>query len=218
LHGWITHAEYVGDTFRLRLAFESLDFDNDHVDLRGRLIRCSVADDMAPNSKFRGETEQNPRVFSANHLRFPWGFQFSLKKRNGQSESVLHATGPASPVSKAALPERPATQKPPQPAPVLRTETVAIVVDAIVTDRKGRHGPMAHPGIAGNRPSVAFGRIVAAAEIFERRVDSRGRRTRRAALTSGSPRTGQDTTASILPQECHYQQRQEHHAFLTFAL
>jgi hypothetical protein len=42
-------------------------------------------------------------------------------------------------VSKAELPETAATQKPPQPAPVLRTETVAIVVAAIVTDRKGRH-------------------------------------------------------------------------------
>jgi len=48
MHGHVTRAEHRGDTFLLRLSFESLDFDGGH------------SDAMAPHSKFRGEKRKTP--------------------------------------------------------------------------------------------------------------------------------------------------------------
>ena len=50
IQGRVTRAEHKGDTFLLRLSFESIDFDTGHADLRGRSVRWTVADAMAPNS------------------------------------------------------------------------------------------------------------------------------------------------------------------------
>jgi hypothetical protein len=85
VQGHVTRAEHVAGTFLLRLNFQSLDFDNGHADLRGRAIRCTVADTVAPNSKFRGESEPNTMVFSSSLLNFPRGFLFSLKGEPGKA-------------------------------------------------------------------------------------------------------------------------------------
>jgi hypothetical protein len=79
IQGRVTRAEHKGDTFLLRLSFESLDFDSGHADLRGRAIHCSVADAIAPNSKFRGEAEQDTMVFASSRLKLVRGFQLSLQ-------------------------------------------------------------------------------------------------------------------------------------------
>ena len=74
IQGRVTRAEHRSDIFLFRLSFESLDFDTGHADLRGRGIRCSVADALAPNSTFRGDTGENTMVFASNRLKFPRGF------------------------------------------------------------------------------------------------------------------------------------------------
>jgi VWFA-related protein len=147
IQGRVTRAEHMGDTFLLRLSFESLDFDSGHADLRGRRIHCSVADTTAPNSKFRGESEENTMAFSSSRLRFPRGFQFSLKGEPGKLELAQDNTQSAPQRVAAAPPDPQAGQQPkgdaapPQRGSVLRSETVAVVVDVIVTDRKGHHVP-----------------------------------------------------------------------------
>jgi len=150
VQGRITRAEHVGDTFLLRLSFELLDFEKGHADLRRRRFHCSVADTRAPNSKFKGEPEENTMAFSSSGSNFRAVFTFSLKGEPGKVELTAEKAQPLQPEPAAvrAVP-RPkpesaagaANPAPPQRGSILRTETVAVVVDVIVTDRKGHHVP-----------------------------------------------------------------------------
>jgi len=153
IHGRVVRAEHKGDTYLLRLSFESLDFDSGRADLRGHTIRCTVADAMAPNSRFRGETEEDTMVFASSGLKFPRGFQFSLQGEAAKTEPAKEKPQPskqepaslraAAPAVRTPASESPisAAKTPLQNEPVLRAETVAVVVDVIVTDRKGHHVP-----------------------------------------------------------------------------
>ncbi len=89
-------------------------------------------------------------AFSSSGSNFRAVFTFSLKGEPGKVELTAEKAQPLQPEPAAvrAVP-RPkpesaagaANPAPPQRGSILRTETVAVVVDVIVTDRKGHHVP-----------------------------------------------------------------------------
>lgn len=137
IRGHVLRLERTADSFLLRLGLETLELENGRADLRARNIQCSVADVNAPNSAFRGQTDAGAMVFSANRLDLPRGFSFSLRTESGKAERPP-AQEPVSPATTVAVD---VPREIPPPAPVLKAETAAVVVDVIVTDRKGRHAP-----------------------------------------------------------------------------
>ena len=90
-------------------------------------------------------------MFSSAGLKLPRGFQFSLGGQAAKAEPAKEETQPLmkQPANlraathtvrhPAAEPPVSLANPPLQREPVLRTETVAVVADVIVTDRTGRH-------------------------------------------------------------------------------
>src|SRR5438270_13799114 len=79
-------------------------------------------------------------VFSKDRVVLPRGFRLSLRSAPALPDQRKPVPQVASAAESKAVPEPPVPQveAPPADSPVFRTDRSAVVVDAIVTDRKGR--------------------------------------------------------------------------------
>lgn len=147
LVGRVTRAEHVNGAFFLRLSFDAWQSDNATVNLGGRQVRAGIpfVSALPPTTPTRiaiqGEQvsvymADDTMVFATDRLTLPRGFRMSLRSRPGEKVRAPHAeTVPAE------LPQSTTPRPPPVEPPVFKTERATVVVDAIVTDRKGRRVP-----------------------------------------------------------------------------